>query len=83
MNDSGVHVAFAELANGIAVKRLSSVDVVDAVSRWIERADPRLNACRHLRLNEPHGVRARAAVERAPTGDPTTAASTDRSGELS
>jgi Asp-tRNA(Asn)/Glu-tRNA(Gln) amidotransferase A subunit family amidase len=83
MNESGVHVAFAELANGIAAKRLSSVEVVDAVSRRIERADPRLNAYRHLRLNEPRAVRARAAAERAPTGDPTTAASTDRSGELS
>jgi Asp-tRNA(Asn)/Glu-tRNA(Gln) amidotransferase A subunit family amidase len=83
MNENGVPVVFAELANGIAVKRPSSVEVVDAVSCRVERVNPHLNAYCHLRRNEPRGVRARAAVERAPSGDPTTAASTDRSGEPS
>jgi Asp-tRNA(Asn)/Glu-tRNA(Gln) amidotransferase A subunit family amidase len=50
----------AEMAEAVAAKRLSPVEIVEAVSRRIEHVNPRLNAYCHLRLDQARDE-ARAA----------------------
>ena len=73
MNETDVcFLSAAELAQAIAAKQLSPVEVVEAVSRRIERVNPKLNAYCHLRLNEARdeAKAAEAAVARRETLGP-------------
>ena len=69
MNEADVcFLSAAELAQAIAAKRLSPIEVIEAFSRRIELVNPKLNAYCHLRLDEAR-EEARAAEAAVARGD--------------
>ena len=73
MNETDVcFLSAAELAQAVAAKKLSPVEIVEAVSRRIELLNPKLNAYCHLRLDEARDEAraAEAAVARGETVGP-------------